>query len=214
MLQYRHNKHSQNGEDGILEQMLRRLPQRTNWVCEFGACDGKRLSNTFHLVESQGYSAVYIECDPSGYTELLKTTKQYPSITPLQCKIDCDKHTLDSVLDQTSIPREFDVLSIDIDSYDYQVWESVRHYSPKIVVIEINSDADPLKEDHIHSESYQGTAFLPMVRLGIQKGYVLVCHTGNLIFIRKDLFHCLHIPYQTPETLFLKNYHFTNRIPN
>lgn len=72
MLHYRHNKYSQNGEDGILEYMLQRLPNLTKWACEFGACDGKRFSNTFHLVETRHYNAVYIESDPSSYVELLK----------------------------------------------------------------------------------------------------------------------------------------------
>jgi hypothetical protein len=46
---------------------------------------------------------------------------------------------LDTILDQTDIPIDFDILSIDIDSYDFQVWKSVQTYSPKFVIIEINS---------------------------------------------------------------------------
>lgn len=118
------------------------------------------------------------------------------------------------MLSKTDIPYDFDVLSIDIDSYDYQVWKSITQYRPKIVIIEINSDAYPFDEQHIHSERYQGTAFLPMVQLGVQKGYTLVCHTGNLIFIRNDLFHHLGMPFQEPKTLFLQNYHFTEHTPN
>lgn len=41
---------------------------------EFGAWDGKHLSNTFALVE-QGARAVYIEGDEGRFQDLLETAK-------------------------------------------------------------------------------------------------------------------------------------------
>ena len=58
---YRKNKYSQNGEDGVLQEILKRLNIKKGWVCEFGAWDGKHLSNTFNLVEKKNFQAVYIE---------------------------------------------------------------------------------------------------------------------------------------------------------
>jgi hypothetical protein len=211
MLAYRKNVYSQNGEDGILAELLNRLPETSGWVCEFGACDGKRLSNTFRLVEQEGYSAVYIECDESNADALLQTAEEFPSIHPIIARVmPSGPSSLDSLLETTLIPRDFDILSIDIDSYDYQVWEGVSQYSPKIVVIEINSDViDPWNMKHIHGGPYQGTAFLPMVRLGERKGYTLVVHTGNLIFVRNDLAHAVgYPPPGDVRTLFLKEYAF------
>lgn len=211
MLAYRKNVYSQNGEDGILAELLRRLPETTGWVCEFGACDGKRFSNTFHLVEDKGYSAVYIECDESSREDLLRTAAAFPTIIPRIARVmPSGPSSLDALLATTPIPREFDILSIDIDSYDYQVWEGVSVYTPKIVVIEINSDTpNPWNMVHIHDgKTYQGTAFLPMVRLGEQKGYTLVCHTGNLIFVRNDLVEYTGRPSGDVQSLFLKTYHF------
>jgi len=51
--------------------------------------------------------------------------------------------SLDNLLAQTEIPHDFDVISIDIDSNDLGVWESINNYHPKIVVIEINSSIMP-----------------------------------------------------------------------
>ena len=48
-------------------------------------------------------------------------------------------NSLDDLLKQTDIPNDFDILSIDIDTYDYQVWKSLKVYKSKIVIIEINS---------------------------------------------------------------------------
>src|SRR6202042_420938 len=45
---------------------------------------------------------------------------------------------LDHLLARTPIPKDFDVLSIDIDGNDYHTWNSTVLYKPKIVVIEFN----------------------------------------------------------------------------
>ena len=53
-------------------------------------------------------------------------------------------------MSDTEIPINFDILSIDVDSYDYQIWKSVEKYKPKIVIIEINSSVSVHNEFHIH----------------------------------------------------------------
>ena len=63
---FKNNKYSQNGEDGILKEILSRLNLTESdnyWCCEFGAHNGKYISNTFALVE-KGWNAVYIEGNP------------------------------------------------------------------------------------------------------------------------------------------------------
>jgi hypothetical protein len=186
-LAYRLNIYSQNGEDGIVAELLRRLPETSGWACEFGAWDGKQYSNTFALVE-RGFKAVYIEGREDYYQDLLKTCASYPSITPVHAMVGYEGDSvLDNILAGTDIPKDFDILSIDIDSYDYQVWRAVEEYMPRIVIIEINSSISPLDTTHIHGPGNQGTGFAPMLALGQSKGYTLVCHTGNLIFVRNDL---------------------------
>lgn len=41
LLSYRKNIHSQNGEDGILAEILWRLKISRGWFCEVGAWDGR-----------------------------------------------------------------------------------------------------------------------------------------------------------------------------
>lgn len=188
-LRYRMNKYSQNGEDGIFQELLRRIESPSKWVCEFGAWDGIQCSNTFRLVEEKGYNAVFIEGREDYYQLLLNTCKRYTNIHPLHRMVAYEgEGTLDKILAETSIPHDFDILSIDIDSYDYQVWKSVEVYTPKFVIIEINSSVSPLDKTHIHgADGKEGTGYFPMVELGLSKGYSLICHTGNLIFVRDDL---------------------------
>jgi hypothetical protein len=184
---YRKNVYSQNGEDGIIAEILRRLQISNGYVCEFGAADGKKYSNTFALIE-RGFKGVYIEADERWYPFLLDTCQQYPNILPIKSKVMTEgESSLDNILSKTPMPINFDVLSIDIDSYDYQVWDSVKKYRPKIVIIEINGGIDPTARNIIPNPWQSGTGFWPMRALGESKGYNLICHTGNLIFVRSDL---------------------------
>lgn len=103
------------------------------------------------------------------------------------------------MLSKTNIPIDFDILSIDIDSYDYQVWKSMKKYQPKIVIIEINSSVNTNNNDYINdSQNYIGTGFKPTYDLGIEKGYTFVLHTGNMFFIKNELFNKLNIHYDNP----------------
>ena len=82
LLNYRLNIYSQNGEDGIISEILKRLnlDQKELWYVEFGAWDGIHLSNTFALVQRNNWNAVYIEGDKNKYNDLLKTSQKYKNI--------------------------------------------------------------------------------------------------------------------------------------
>ena len=207
---YRRNVYSQCGEDGVLCELLARLNITSGYVCEFGAWDGVYLSNTFDLIQ-RGFKSVLIEGDEERFKDLKKLSVTYPTITPICAYVDHvpgSQTSLDTLLKATDIPFDFDILSIDIDSFDYQVWDSFKNYMPKIVVIEINSDIGIDVPDHIHTPGvFQGTSFLPMMNLAKQKGYTLVGHTGNLIFIRDDLRSRVKSPKPPPkrDTLVLRN---------
>ena len=198
---YAKNVYSQNGEDGIVEELLKRLNIENGWVCEFGAWDGKHLSNTFNLIENKNFNAVLIEGNKGKYKDLLKTVKEFPKIVPIQAMVDHNdsSNSLDNLLKKTDIPNDFEILSIDIDSYDYQVWKSLKVYKPKIVIIEINSSVKVDDSEWIHTPGkYGGTGFKPTLELGIEKGYKFILHTGNMFFIRSDLFDKLNITYDNP----------------
>lgn len=189
MEDYKKNVYSQNGEDGLIEYLLSLIPDKNNWCCEFGAWDGKYLSNTFNLVENKDYKSVYIEADEKKYLDLLKTAKMYKNIIPKNKFIDLKENSLDNILSETKIPYNFDVLSIDIDGLDYLIWKSLVKYKPKIVIIEINSSLDPeiifspseLTPDILSKRT--GVNFMTCYELGKEKGYKFFYHTGNMIFL-------------------------------
>jgi hypothetical protein len=192
------NVYSQNGEDGVILEILNRIGWQnlSNWVVEFGAWDGRHLSNTFSLVESKNFSAVYIEGDSKKFSDLELTAFSFPKIKPICTMISddfSDLNSLDNTLSQTEIPSDFDVLSIDVDSIDLDIWESLENYRPKVVVIEINSGIMPGILSR-HNNLNDGNSFSSSLLVAAKKGYVLVCHTGNCIFVRGDLIAPLRIP--------------------
>ena len=214
LLKFRSNVHSQNGEDGVLEEIFKRLNTSKTagekWCVEFGAWDGKYLSNTFRLVE-QGWRAVYIEGDKEKYNDLLQTAKLFPNIEPINEMVgfeEDDENNLDKLLSATSIPDDFDLLSIDIDSFDLAVWQCFKG-TPKVVVIEINSSIKPGILQWHNDKLQLGNSFSSTVNVAKDKGYSLVCHTGNLIFVRDDLVQLVGLDnlfLKYPETLFIYNW--------
>jgi hypothetical protein len=156
---YAKNFYSQNGEDGILTELFKRLEIETGTACEFGASDGFWMSNIRNLID-QGWTGHQFDIQTTN-PEVIKA-----AITP---------ENVNEV-----IPAELDLLSIDIDGNDFKVWRAYKG-AAKVVVIEINSDLPP------YSKVYdKGTSYFPMVLLGIAKGYFLLCHTGNLIFVKNE----------------------------
>jgi len=108
------------------------------------------------------------------------------------------------LLKQTEIPSDFDILSIDIDTFDLDIWESLINYQPKVVVIEINSGIMPGILSR-HNNLYDGNSFSSTLLVAAKKGYTLVCHTGNCIFVRNDLTPKMKFPERYidfPELLF------------
>lgn len=56
LLDYRRNVTSQCGEDGIIEKIFEMIGARNKWCVEFGAYDGKHLSNSYNLINRGVFS--------------------------------------------------------------------------------------------------------------------------------------------------------------
>ena len=159
--QFGKNYYSQNLEDGIIEEVLKRFKKKKGVAVEFGASDGFYCSNTANL---KGWTKHLYDINPTG-------------------EVECKNITPGNV---NELP-ECNLLSIDIDGNDYEVWKAYKS-KPSIVIIEINSSFKP-NVDHFSLD--RGCSYKTMVELGISKGYFLLCHTGNLIFLDekfKELF--------------------------
>lgn len=209
---YAENIHSQNGEDGILLELLKRVQGPSRYMqpglcVEFGAWDGIKFSNTFRLIEEFGWRGYYIEGDDERFQALLNTAVQFQEIIPVKAMVDPNPDsdfTLDRILKSHSCPDEIDILSIDVDSCDLDIWETLKEYRPKIVVIEINSSLWPgiiIRQ----AANIRGNSFSATINVAKEKRYTLVCHTGNLIFVANEFLDRCEMPARFvtyPELLF------------
>ncbi len=188
---YAKNVHSQFGEDGIIAKILEMLPARDKWCVEFGAWDGRFLSNTCRLIEEDTYSAVLIEGDVEKWKELKSNFAKFPDVIPIQRFVGFDHDRLDDILEATPIPKDFDFLSIDIDGCDYHIWESLKSHRPKVVCIEFNPTI-PNGLRFVQARDFsvaQGASLDSLVDLGLSKGYELITTTrNNGIFVTKELY--------------------------
>lgn len=183
ILEHRKNVYSQNGEDGVIEYLLDKLKIESGTCCEFGAWDGKHLSNTFNLTKDRKWKSLYIESDEEKYNDLLETCKEYPNIVPVHSFVTGDN--LDDLIINNGFPEDLDILSIDVDSIDYDIWKGLKKVRPKLVIIE-PSNSTPLWEK---CTKYDGNGASPFLikELAREKGYTFLCTTGNLFFIRDDI---------------------------
>lgn len=204
---YAFNRYSQNGENGILEELCARLGITNGWCVEFGAWDGKHLSNTYNLLRHHGWRGVHIEGNAERYQALLATKAELSGRLHTLCTLVeiQGKQSLDALLATTPIPKDFDLLSIDVDSVDAEIWESVQVYRPKVVVIECNMVLPPGVRQRHQPPEHPGASFSSLVDLGRRKGYQLVANTGNCFFVTDELVARVGLEsglLQAPEKLF------------
>ena len=207
LLKFRKNITSQDGEDGIIEKIFDTIGTQNKWCVEFGAYDGLTNCNTHTLVTSKNWNAIFIEGDSDLYGLLVKTYDgcatahlfnkligNNPGLTPL-----------DSILSDLDVPHDFDLISIDIDGNDWQVWKNLNQYQPRVVIIEFNptiaNDIVFIQKDDQNTR--QGNSLLSLILLGREKGYELICVTMyNAFFVIKEEFEKFNISDNSIDAMY------------
>ncbi len=195
LTRYEHRVFSQNGEDGVLAELLHRVGVVSRWFVEFGIESGIQ-GNCVFLADVMGWSGLFLEPNEDASNELRRRYAAIPAVRTQRAFVRPDN--IEELLSQAGVPTEPDVLSIDVDGNDYWIWQALNAYTPRIVVIEYNSQW-PLNARWVQpydpERQWQGTdnygASLGALRaLGEDKGYRLV-HTEltgvNAFFVRADL---------------------------
>src|SRR5436190_20682740 len=133
---------SQNGEDGVLCELLRRTRglEAASFV-EFGIGPGTQ-GNCVLGAEVLGWHGLFIE--PSGdYDAVARRWHGRPRVHTGRALVTPE--TVNSLFREHGVPDEPDVVSIDIDGNDYWVWEALE-FRPRLLVIEYNGNLDTSPE--------------------------------------------------------------------
>ena len=121
---------AQYDQDGIFNSIFSMIGVKDGSFLEVGG--GGDGDNCFHLRVDSGWkgyainSGGYYMGGRSAGIELIQPYLVFPT-------------NINEILDKYNISKELDVLSIDIDSVDYQDWEALdSKYRPRVVVVEFN----------------------------------------------------------------------------
>lgn len=183
---------SQNGEDGVLAEILRRVGESSRFFVEIGAAGSE--ANCVLLADVFGWSGLFVDASQRQYDRLLRKYAASGDVAVRRAFVSAAN--VESVLAEAGVPPEPDVLSIDIDGDDYYVWEAIDAHRPRIVVIEYNAALGAERRlVQARGRPQDGTAFAgasirALESLAERKGYRLV-HTeltgNNAFFVRDDL---------------------------
>lgn len=187
---FEHSEYSQNGEDGILEEIFARIGPKDRSFIEIGASDGAE-NCTRALVES-GWNGVWIEGDRAKSIAARRLIDTKP-VAVVESFVD--RESILSVLAEARASRASDLLVIDVDGNDYWIWEEVAsRYRARVVVIEYNAVMGPRRRwvmpynaAHQWDETYwHGAGLAALAALGSRLGYTLIgcdSHGVNAFFV-------------------------------
>jgi hypothetical protein len=175
--------YSQSGEDGIIEEIFRRIDTGSKYAVEFGVEDGSECNT--RLLKEKGWEVLQMDGRDDNPTSIKQEFITAENINELFAKY--------------GVPEDLDMLCIDIDSNDFWVWKALdEKYRPRLIVAEYNAHIPPNEAKTVAYDpklvwdgtSYFGASLLALYWLAKTRGYDLVYCTdngANAFFVRADL---------------------------
>ena len=186
---------SQNQEDGMIQEVFRRIGVTDQVFVEVGVGNGIENNTSFLL--SQGWRGYWIDGDP-GMLQAIDGRSDIGSDCLRTLVSFVTRENIRGFFQQLCVPKEFDLLSLDIDQNTYYAWEGLDQFRPRVVVIEYNGAIPPYVDWKVHYDPKRtfdgslnsGASLKAFELLGQTLGYSLVgCdYLGvNAFFVRTDL---------------------------
>lgn len=166
-----------------------RADQIKRHFVDIGAGNGIDMSNTY-LLAANGWRGLSIEIDANNFARMAVTYQHFSWITLLRTKVT--PHNVNQLLAAADTPREFGVLNLDIDGYDYYVLrEILEQHRPMLIVAEINANIPAsvcFSVSYSDSFSWKGNSFFGMSlamlsTLADEHGYTITDARGGAAFL-------------------------------
>lgn len=194
---YAKQAYSQNGEDGIIKEIFNRIGTTNKFFIEFGLQDGLE-SNTAYLLLNN-WNGLWIEADKKYFTSIRKNFKEAIDTEQLKVKNSfITPENIETIFEEFNVPKNPDLLSIDIDSTDYWVWKAIKKYNPRLLIMEYNATFFPptvwiaKKNQSVwKGDTNFGASLQALHDLNKSKNYILIgCDFSgnNAFFIREDCY--------------------------
>lgn len=192
---------SQFEEDGKLLFIFSILGMTNKTFVEIGSDDGIN-SNCSNLAFHFGWYGLFIDGNANAIERGRHFYAKYPHSYMYQPKFllsKVNKENINDLLKLEGFKGEVGLLSIDIDGFDYWVWDALEQVSPQVVIIETHNEFGmhnivvPYDKDYSYPGKhpiYHGASPVAMTKLANKKGYRLVGANElgfNFIFVKNGL---------------------------
>ena len=128
---------SQNGEDGIIQEICKRLEITNGFFVELGTGDGSE-NNTRLLLESN-WSGIWIDGDSNSCKIAEEDLVKFTSDGRLKVYNEhIDAENVNQVIRHKNISEKIELLSIDLDLNTHHIWENIDCLQPRVLIIEYN----------------------------------------------------------------------------
>lgn len=184
-----------------------------------GACCGKVYDPLYDLYTKYGFQGLCLELNSYFLPELEKNL-------PTSIKKVIDKITPNNALLFLKDYENIDIVSIDIDSYDYFILKEIIILKPKVIIIELNENIPPgisyaakYSDEYdysIKNDGYQlfGCSLDIVTELGKENGYKLLkMEWNNAILIKDEYSHLFELPVSNKEA-YAFGYYFRKNMRN
>lgn len=196
---------SESDEDGLLLYIFSKIGFMNKICIDIGGGAGLLGSNTANLILNHGFNGLIFEGEKNN-AEVLKriyntkkATKHFPP--KIVCEYVSPKN-INSLIETQEIYGEIDLLSIDIDSIDYWIWDAITIVEPNVIIVEVQcilneneSKTVPINFKNTifetinnqHYGIYNSASLMAFDKLAKRKGYSLIATSQlgfNAIFIK------------------------------
>lgn len=193
LLDYKRDKYSNTGNDGIIEKIFDILKISNGLFVEFGAWDGIVGSNCRKLYE-EGWSGIFIEADSDRHKDLVRNYKDAPQIACIKSFVDIQNNLFDDIV-ADYIVGQIDFCSIDIDGLDIEIFKTFDRYLPKVICIEGGQMLPPGHEEISNNKAKQNIqqSLGVMSEIFKSKGYKPICSYQDTFYVQYEYFDLFDI---------------------
>ncbi len=197
-------------EQLLIQKYIDELGIRNKQCVDIAAGDGISMSNAYALFR-KGWRGLAVEYDPGRFASLARSYRHLPDVNLAKCKVTPENVV--SLLKANQLPRDFGLLNLDIDGYDFFVLEQMlKEFRPSLICVEINEKIPPpikftvkwnpdyfWKTDHFYGQSLS-----QLCTLCPTFGYALVdLHYNNAFLVPSEINRCAVL---TAEAAYRKGY--------
>jgi len=188
LLDYKLDKYSSTGNDGITEKIFDILGLKTGFFVEFGALDGIKGSNCKKL-HDEGWKGLFIESDPEKFKLLEKNYENDEELVCVHAHIDNKESLFDDVV-KNHVKEGIDYCAIDIDGLDVEIFETFNDFLPTVVCIEGGQMLEPFsgRVPEVVASGNVQQSLKTMVTIFEEKGYKLLCTYQDSFFVKKEYY--------------------------